>query len=104
MNENHLLFSAAGVIIAIFGIIVYFAVQANIDAEIQFNPKNPKLPGFTQIKQLRDELKEQVQNTEVIDNLDGFISNSSDSLKVKIDEDSANLNNTLSTNSTDSDK
>ena len=102
MNENHLLFGAAGIIMTVFGLLVYFAILSNVETSLEFDPKKQKIPGFSQIRELKEEVKEQIQNNEPLENFGDYIVDSSEAFKKQINEEKpTNLNSTIAENTTD---
>ncbi len=86
MNEKYFLFTVAGFIISIFGIIIYFAVESQLEGKI-----NDEFIDFKTINKLNSDTKEIITNSTVMRDFKQFIQESSEEIKEKINP----KNNTL---------
>ena len=86
MNEKYFLFTVAGFIISIFGIIIYFAVESQLEGKI-----NDEFFDFETINKLNSDTKEIITNFTVMRDFKQFIQESSEEIKEKINP----KNNTL---------
>ncbi len=86
MNEKYFLFTVAGFIISIFGIIIYFAVESQLEGKI-----NDEFFDFETINKLNSDTKEIITNSTVMRDFKQFIQESSEEIKEKINP----KNNTL---------
>jgi len=86
MNEKYFLFGVAGFIISIFGIIIYFAVESQLEGKI-----NDEFIDFENINKLNSDAKEIITNSTVMRDFKQFIQESSEEIKEKINP----KNNTL---------
>jgi len=86
MNEKYFLFTVAGFIISIFGIIIYFAVESQLEGKI-----NDEFIDFETINKLNSDAKEIITNFTVMRDFKQFIQESSEEIKEKINP----KNNTL---------
>jgi len=79
MNEKYFLFGVAGFIISIFGIIIYFAVESQLEGKI-----NDEFIDFETINKLNSDTKEIITNSTVMRDFKQFIQESSEEIKEKI--------------------
>ena len=76
MNENSLLFVAAGIIVAVFALIIFLAIDASTEEDIEIDPASGQIPGFEQMREFRNDAKETIQNNEVMTKFKGLFGDS----------------------------
>ena len=68
MNERYLLFVVVGVIVSIFGIVVYFAIDSQSEVKIQ-----DEILNLTKFKELNSETNKKIKNSEVMKDFKQFV-------------------------------
>jgi ABC-type bacteriocin/lantibiotic exporter with double-glycine peptidase domain len=79
VNERYILFVVVGVIVSIFGIIAYFALDSQSEVPIQDEVLN-----ITKLNELSSETNEKIKNSKVMGDFKQFVQQSAEDFKKTI--------------------